>query len=55
MRRTIFIVMLMPVFAFAQTPKLNIRLAHGYVEEIRVAAERDGDERLEQVARRFLR
>ncbi len=28
---------------------------HGYVEEIRVAAERDGDERLEQVARRFLR
>jgi len=35
MRRTIFIVMLMPVFAFAQTPKLNIRLAHGYVEEMK--------------------
>ena len=35
MKLLALIILLIPVFAFAQTPKLNIRLAHGYVEEMK--------------------
>jgi hypothetical protein len=34
-KRIVLVLVLVPVCAFAQTPKLNIRLAHGYAEEMK--------------------